>query len=56
MAAKESTHTLFDSFINGERKKNTKLDAIDVMIKWSPNAKRRNRALKRTANAVGKTA
>ncbi|MCR4666254.1 MAG: IS5 family transposase [Desulfovibrio sp.] len=56
MAEKESTYTLFDCFINEWRKNNTKLDAIDIMIKWSPIAKRLNRVLKRTANAVGKPA
>ncbi len=50
---KKSTHTLFDCFINKGRKKNTKLDAIDMMIKWSPITKQLKKALQRTANAVG---
>ncbi|MCR4667663.1 MAG: hypothetical protein K5657_10320 [Desulfovibrio sp.] len=47
---------MFDCFINDGRKKNSKLDAFDTMIKWSSIAKRLNRIPKRTANAVGKPA
>ena len=56
MPEKKTATPIVDYFVNCRRKKNTKLDAIDMMIEWKPVAKKLDKTLKRTANAVGKPA
>ena len=56
MPEKKTASPIVDYFVNIRRKKNTKLDAIDLMINWKPVTKKLDKALKRTANAVGKPA
>ena len=56
MPEKKTATPIVDYFVNHRRKKNTKLDAIDLMIEWKPVAKKLDKTLKRTANAVGKPA
>ena len=56
MPEKKTATPIVDYFVNLRCKKNTKLDAIDLMIDWRPVAKKLDKALKRTANAVGRPA
>ena len=56
MPEKKTAIPIADYFVNLRRKKNTKLDAIDLMINWKPVAKKLDKTLKRTANAVGNPA
>ena len=56
MPEKKTATPIVDYFVNLRRKKNTKLDSIDLMIDWRPINKKLGKALKRTANAVGKPA
>ena len=56
MPEKNITTPIADYFVNHRRNKNTKLNAIDQMIDWKPVARKLDKALKRTANAVGKPA
>ncbi len=56
MPEKKAVAPLVDYFANRQRTKPTKLDAIDMMIDWRPVAKKLNKALERTANAVGNPA
>ena len=56
MPEKKTATPIVDYFVNLRRKKNTKLDSIDLMIDWRPLNKKLGKALKRTANAVGKPA
>ena len=39
MPEKKTAIPIADYFVNLRRKKNTKLDAIDLMINWKPVAK-----------------
>ena len=54
MPEKTTNTPIVDYFVNVRRKKNTKLDAIDLMINWKLVAKKLDKTLKWTANAVGK--
>lgn len=56
MPEKNTATPIVDYFVNLRCKKNTKLDSIDQMIDWRPVFAKLGRALKRTANAVGKPA
>ena len=56
MQEKNAATPIVDYFFSLRRAQPTKLDALDLMIDWKPVAKKLDKALKRTANAVGRPA